>query len=195
MKTQITRLKLCGLLGSLAINLIMVGTGRAASRPLSIEELQDKADFVVIGTVRTYHAQIRPALEYEERTYVQLDVTVEVVEKGSVKVGDSIRVGCWRLTRHSFLPLATDSGQRQIPAVGSRARFFMNGESAFHPNGIEVIDGGAFLHLPMRSPWTALLEWPLLLIPTAGLALIGITTAMIYRRKRMKREVAGRSSS
>ena len=65
MKTQITRLKLCGLLGSLAIILIMVGTGRAASRPHSVEELLDKADFVVIGTVRTYDAQIRPALEYE----------------------------------------------------------------------------------------------------------------------------------
>ena len=50
MKTQITRLTLCGFLSSLAIILIMVGTGRAASRPLSIEELQDKADFVVIGT-------------------------------------------------------------------------------------------------------------------------------------------------
>jgi len=154
---------------------------------LSPDELQRRADVIMIGKVQSYRTESH-VREGEERTQVFLDVLVESLEKGKPEaVGQIVQIRCDRLTRRSPFLLPTHLGNQPIPAPGSRARFFLVGQSALPPNGIELLEGATELDLPMQSPWLALLEWPLVLLPAAALALVVLIASALYRRRAKRR--------
>jgi hypothetical protein len=155
----------------------------AAKAPLSPDELDEQADVVMVGKVERYRTD-RRVMEGEERTQVTLYVVVESVEKGDPgDVGRTMTVRCDRLTRMSPFMLPTHDGNESIPAPGSRAKFFLAGGSALAPNGIEVLDGGAELDLPMKPAWQAFLEWPLLIVPLVVLVLIALLITLLTKKR------------
>jgi hypothetical protein len=179
------------LLFAVVVALLAAPPVYAVLRPLTPEELQREADIIVIGKVQSYRTEARVTAAGEELTRVFLEVLVVSIEKGKpeARVGQILQVSCERVTRPSLYPLPGDLGQRQIPAVGSRARFFVRNEYAIAPNGVEVIEGGSELDLPMKSKWTALLELPFVLLPVVALALLALMTAALIRRRAKRRGV------
>jgi hypothetical protein len=177
------------LLVTLIVAVVAAAPVSADMPRLSPDELHRRADVIMIGKVECYRTEPR-VREGEERTQVFLDVLVESVEKGKPDVvGQVIQIRCDRLTRRSPFLLPTHIGNQPIPAPGSRARFFLQGQSALPPNGIELLEGATELDLPMKSPWLALLEWPLVLLAAVALALVVLIAAALYRR-RVKRRAA-----
>jgi hypothetical protein len=165
----------------------------SADKPrLSQDELRRQADVILVGKVQSYRTQSR-VFETEERTRVLLDVLVEFVEKGKpdAEVGQTIQIRCDRLTRPSPLMLATHIGNEPFPAPDGRARFYLERQSAIAPNGVELLDGAAELDLPMKDPWIAFIEWPLVLLPAAGLVLLLLIIAY-FDRGRAKRAASRR---
>ena len=79
---------------------------------------------------------------------VTLKVTVGSVEKGPAKIGESIEVQCWRAVKEPTNGPIGDLGNEFIPAVGSKARFFLEKKEgnvwiALWPNGVKAIDNCA----------------------------------------------------
>jgi hypothetical protein len=89
------------------------------------------------------------------------------------RVGRVLQIRRERLTRRSLVGHATHVGNEVIPAPGSRARYFVKGEFARSPNGIELLGGATELDLPMRSSWSAL-EWPLVCAPASLIAVLAL---------------------
>src|SRR5947209_8638370 len=129
------------LLFTLIVAVVAAAPVSADMPRLSPDELQRRADVIMIGKVQSYRTEPR-VREGEERTQVFLDVLVESVEKGKPEVaGQLLPIRCDRLTRRSPFGLPTHGGNRPIPAPGSRAKFFLEGQSALAPNGIELLEG------------------------------------------------------
>jgi hypothetical protein len=169
---------------ALAAALIATAPAFAAKRPYTPEELAKEAEAIIFGKVQSFRMKSR-VMEGEERTRVTLDVVVESVEKGSPgDPGKVVQVECDRLTRVSPFGLPTHQGNESIPAAGSRAKFFLAGNTALAPNGIEVLDGGAELNLPMKSALTAFMEWPLIVAPIATVFLVAWLIWMLSKKRK-----------
>jgi hypothetical protein len=168
---------------ALATSFIVVPPAYAAKRPYSPDELEKEADAIVVGKVQSYRTEER-VMEGEERTRVTLDVVVESIEKGNPgEPGKVIEIECDRLTRMSPFMLPTHDGNEVIPVADSRAKFYLVGGAALAPNGIELLDGGAELNLPMKSAMGAFLEWPLVLVPLVVLVLIALLITMLTKKR------------
>jgi hypothetical protein len=178
------------------IALLRVAPARAARAPLPPERLKEEATLIVVGTVQSYDTRVESLGNHEQRTHVDLEVLVESVEKGDAGVGATVRVRCWRLTQYVFPE--NDFGQQDIPAPGSRARFFVRGGSqvkegaALEPNGIQLLEGATGLQFPARrlSQAVFLLDWPLVLLPIGALLLLALVAATIYRKRKAARPSA-----
>jgi hypothetical protein len=170
----------------------------AARAPLMKDELRNGADRIVIGEVKSYRLQTRPAHDGEERTQVYLSVVVEAVEKDgqpATQIGQTVAIDCWKLTRR--VSPYTDIGQLHIPGVGSRARFYVKGNSAMHPNGIEMLEG-AELKLPIvyaaesevetdtETSSPAVFDGRLVILLVSAMALVTLVIVIFYKRAKAK---------
>jgi hypothetical protein len=158
-------MKSCAVFLTLLLAIMVAATpAYAAKRHYTLEELQREADTILIGKVESYRTE-RQVIEGEERTRVILLVSVDLIEKGKPPADGKISIRCDRLTRPSPYGLPTHEGNASIPAPSSRARFYLIEGAAMSPNGIEVLDGGAELDLPLKASWWAFFEWPHVLLP------------------------------
>jgi hypothetical protein len=188
-------LQLCRLVPVLAL-LLAPSVVRGEGTPQTPPEPIEGARLIVIGEVSAYGVMDEEHEDGGKTNWVLLRVCVESVVKGSapVKPGDTMHIMCRAPVRPAFdgtLP----SGHHAIPGNGSRAKFYLGGEtlgiwSPVTPNGIEPLDETPRLEFPIEPVVNSRGghggRWPVRLLACA--AVVGL---LLFASLRSRRRGAG----
>lgn len=122
---------------------------------LTPERLRSESRLIVVGKVESSRKEEKPERDGSRTAKIYLKVAVESVEKGDVKPGDVVEVSCWRAVKRPSDGIMWDLGNDFVPAVGGKARFFLERESlgtwaTQWPNGVEALEGAAAMDLPLE---------------------------------------------
>jgi hypothetical protein len=120
----------------------------ADKAPLSISELQNEADAIVVATIERIRIESEPSRI--ERGFgnsdwgIYLTLNVMKVEKGNVS-DKSMEARCFRIkSRRSTIERMTPSGHHPIPGVGTRVLAYLAQENGSWnvvlPNGITSVE-------------------------------------------------------
>jgi hypothetical protein len=123
-----------------------------AEKPLlSVEELHDRADVIVVATIKHIRVKSEPS-RFEPSPEnsdwgIYLTLRLETIKMGGVS-GDQLEARCFRIRhRKRFTESLTPSGHHPIPATGTRVRVYLEQIGPLWlvvlPNGIVCIDGNA----------------------------------------------------
>ena len=132
-----------------------VSSALAGKVPISPEGLKKGSELIVVGQVESYRTDEEAHDDGSKTAKITLKVIVGSVEKGSAKIGESIEVQCWRAIKEPKSGPLWDLGNEFVPAVGSKARFFLEKKEgnvwlALWPNGVKAIDDVPGLNLPIE---------------------------------------------
>ena len=139
-----------------AVPASIVNQANAALPPLSPDELQRRAEVVVVGTVNEVTVTATETKSQFSNWIVKIDATVERADKGStaIQMGKTLRVECWSLKQRPY-GWVGPSGHYNIPAKGARFRMWLTRNEAGNwspltPNGIILLDGHS--RLDFKNP-------------------------------------------
>ena len=139
-----------------AVPASIVNEANAALPPLSPDELQRRAEVVVVGTVNEVTVTATQTKSQFSNWIVKIDATVERADKGStaIQMGKTLRVECWSLKQRPY-GWVGPSGHYNIPAKGARFRMWLTRNEAGNwspltPNGIILLDGHS--RLDFKNP-------------------------------------------
>ncbi|MFT5470631.1 MAG: hypothetical protein ACI8UO_005761 [Verrucomicrobiales bacterium] len=124
----------------------ILSTANAALQPRDPENLDKAATLIVSGVATEVVASTRGTGRFVD-SIATVEVKVESVSKGGAKVGESIKIRCWRpKTRPEGW--AGPQGSGPIPAKGSQFKAWLRkGDDgvweSLEPNGISLGKGGA----------------------------------------------------
>ena len=116
--------------------------------PLSVAELQNEADAIVVANIEHIRIELEPSRferGFGNRDWgIYLTLTVLNSEKGNV-FHERLEARCFRAkSRRSVIELLTPSGHHPIPGTGTRVRAYLaqqNGSwSVVLPNGITSVE-------------------------------------------------------
>jgi hypothetical protein len=137
---------------SVFVVLLMDSLVFAEKAPLTIAELQNQADAIVVAIIK--HIRIDEPSHFE-RTFgnsdwgIFLTLRLETVEKGDVS-NQQLEARCFRIkSRRSLIEFFAPSGHHPIPGTGTRVRVYLEKEngswSVVLPNGITSIENASGL--------------------------------------------------
>lgn len=173
----------------------------AEKAPLSVGELQKRADAIIVAAIENVRVESEPS-RFERALGnsdwgIYLTLRLETVEKGNVP-DNQLEARCFRIKhRRSSTEYLTPSGHHPIPATGTRVRVYLEKEEGvWHvvlPNGIVCLEGNAqdaieVARLRNRA-YTYLLPieiWVLLVI--VGIAVLICITSIVrwFQRRQLQ---------
>ncbi len=112
--------------------------------PRDVNVLQQLSDVIVVGTIERIRIESEPSrVERNPGNFdwgIYLKLKIHRVEKGRMDQ-ESVEVRCFRIkARTSWIEYFSPSGHHPIPAVATRARFYLKRNDQVHdvvlPNGI-----------------------------------------------------------
>lgn len=138
-------------LQSLVVVLLLNSLAFAEKAPISVTELQDQADAIVVAIIEQIHTEAEPSRV--ERGFgnsdwgIYLTLRLETVEKGNVS-DEQLEARCFRIkSRRSYFGFISPSGHHPIPETGTRVRVYLkrrNGLwSVVLPNGVTSVENGS----------------------------------------------------
>lgn len=135
---------------ALVVAILLNSSAHAATRPLSVKELQSKAGAIVIATVEGIRSEAEPS-HFEPGIGnsdwgIYLKLKCEKIEKGDLNAMQQMEARCFRIrSRRSFISIFSTGGHRWIPEVGTRVRVYVEDRggtwNVVLPNGIATEDG------------------------------------------------------
>jgi len=139
----------------------------AGKVPYQPEELESESKLIVSGKVESFEKKVTANQDGSKTATITLKIAVDKVHKGDAKAGDVIEATAWRVVK---MPrpgiILWDSGNDFIPAVGVKAKFFLEGNTnnvwpIMWPNGVLGLDNKvAVLSLPVEPTIAAPADAP-----------------------------------
>jgi hypothetical protein len=145
---------------SLFVVLLMNSLAFAEMAPLTVAELQNQADAIVVAIIKHIRieepSRFKRAFGYSDWG-IYLTLRLETVEKGNVS-DKQLEARCFRIkSRRSLIGFFTPSGHHPIPGTGTRVRAYLEKEngswSVVLPNGITSVENAS--GLPGGNPQDA----------------------------------------